>query len=119
MVHLSIWNGTATFELLGLHKLWALKARIKVPLAHIRAVRTDPSVTLGWRKGWRLPGTHVPGLIVAGTYYQGGRRIFWDVARPKGSIVVDLADEPYDQLVVEVADPDAAVRRIEVAQTGA
>ena len=116
MVDLSIKNGSAVFEVLGLHKLWALKGRITVPLSHVRAVRADPTVKLGWWKGWRLPGTHVPGLIVAGTYYQGGRRIFWDVVRPTSAIVVDLTDEPYDQLVVEVADPGAAVHRLEAAR---
>ena len=115
MVALSISNGTVTFELLGLHQLWALKRRITVPLSHVRAVRADPTVKLGWWKGWRLPGTHVPSLIVAGTYYQGGRCIFWDVVRPAGTIVVELTDEPYDELVVEVADPGAAVARLEAA----
>ena len=116
MVDVSIQNGTAVFEVLGLHKLWALKSRLKIPLAHIRAVRTDPSVKLGWWKGWRMPGTHVPGLIVAGTYYQGRRRIFWDVVRTTRTIVVDLTGERYDQLVVEVADPDGTVHRLEAAR---
>ena len=116
MVELSIANGTVTFELQGLHRLWALKSRITVPLSHVRAARADPTVKLGWWKGWRLPGTHVPGLIVAGTYYQGGRCIFWDVVRPAGTIVVELTEEPYDELVVEVMDPGAAVALLEAAR---
>ena len=116
MVDVSIQNGTAVFEILGLHKLWTLKNRIEVPLAHVSAVRSDPSVKLGWWKGWRMPGTHVPGLIVAGTYYQGRRRIFWDVVHTSRTIVVDLNGEPYDQLVVEVADPEATVHRLEAAR---
>lgn len=115
MVDVHIRDGTAVFEVLGVHKLWAFKSRVEVPLAHIRGVRADPTVKLGWWKGWRMPGTHVPGLIVAGTYYDRGRRVFWDVMRPRGAIVVDLRDGPYDQLVVEVADPGSAVARLQAA----
>ena len=119
MVDLSIKNGTVVFEVLGLHKLWALKSRILVPLSHIRAVRADPTVKLGWWKGWRVPGTHIPGVIVAGTYCQGGRRIFWDVVRPADAVVVELIEEPYDQLVIEIADSGAAVDRLEAARRAA
>ncbi|MGH2454002.1 MAG: hypothetical protein ACRDF5_09605 [bacterium] len=50
-----------------------------------------------------------------GTYYQRGQRIFWDVVRPQRTIVVDLTDERYDHLVVEVDDPDAAAARLQAA----
>ena len=115
MVDISISDGVATFELVGLHKLWALKSRLRIPLAHIREVRPDPTVTLGWWKGWRVPGTHLPGVIVAGTYYQDGRRTFWDVTRPEKAIVVELVNEPYDELIVDVPDPREAVNRLRSA----
>jgi hypothetical protein len=113
MVDVNIEDGVAVFEVLGLDKLWALRSRLEVPLAHIRGVRADPTVTLSW-KALRLPGTFVPGLIVAGTHYDGGRRSFWDVVRPQRAIV-DLTGEPYDQLVVEVADPGAVAERLRAA----
>ena len=115
MVEVSITDRTAMFEVLGLHKVWALKRRLIVPLAHIRDVRADPSVNLNRWKGVRWPGTYVPGLIAAGTYCSRGRRVFWDVVHPQRSIVVDLIDEPYDQLVVEVADPNGVVQRLQAA----
>ena len=59
--------------------------------------------------------TSVPGVITAGTFYQDGRRIFWDVHHPKKTIVIDLHDERCNELIVEVADPEAAVRLIENA----
>ncbi len=115
MVEVTIGNGVAVFEPLGLHKLWALRRRVEIPLTSIRAVRAYPDVTLGWWKGWRLPGTHVPRIIVAGTFYRDGRRTFWDVVRPQGAIVVDLADGYYDQLIVEVRDPRATVGMLQAA----
>jgi len=116
MVDVSIKDRTAVFEVLGLHKLWALKSRLEVPLAHIRSVRRwDPAAILS-RPTLRWPGTYVPGLITAGTYYGGGQRVFWDVVRPERAVVVDLADEPYDQLVVEVDDARAVVERLQTAR---
>jgi hypothetical protein len=101
------------FDVRGWSKLWALRGRIAVPLASIRGVRrADPSVVRGWWKGLRLPGTHVPGVIVAGTFYDGSKRVFWDVRKPVQAIEVELAGAEYDRLVVDVADPDAAVERL-------
>ena len=49
------------------------------------------------------------------TFYQDGKRVFWDVHQPEKTIVIDLHDERYNELVVEVDDPDAAVRFIQNA----
>jgi hypothetical protein len=65
--------------------------------------------------GIRTLGTNVPGVIAAGTFYQDGKRVFWDVHHPEKTIVIDLHDERYNELVVEVADPEAAVRLIQNA----
>ena len=115
MVHVSIGKRTVTFEVLGLHKVWALKSRLVVPLVHIRGVRVDPTMTPDRCSGWRMPGTYVRGRIAAGTYYDRGRRVFWDVGRSRRSIVVELSGELYDELVVEVADPHDAVEQLRAA----
>ncbi len=109
MVELSIANGVVTLEVRGLDKLWSLRSRLEIPLGHIRGVRADPVIGIGWWHGLKAPGTHLPGVITAGTFYQDGKCVFWDVHDPAGVIVIELADERYDQLVVEVADPKAAV----------
>jgi hypothetical protein len=41
--------------------------------------------------------------------------VLWDVHDPGKTIVIDLHDEQYNQLVVEVADPEAAVKLIQNA----
>ena len=45
-------------------------------------------------------------------FYQDGKRVFWDVHSPDKTIVIDLHDERYNELEVEVDDPKAAVRLI-------
>ena len=112
MVDITISGGNAIFDVQGLDKFWALKGQIQVPLSHIVGVTIDPEAARGWWHGLRMPGTQLPGLIIAGTFYQHGRRVFYDVHNTDNTIVITLNHEKYDTLVVEVADPDAEVRKI-------
>ena len=77
-----------------------------------RGVRRDPEDALRWWKGWRLFVTAFSGVIWAGWFYKDGRHIFWDVSKPENAIAIDLVNEGYSQLIVEVADPAAAVSLI-------
>jgi hypothetical protein len=62
-----------------------------------------------------MPGTNIPGVLTAGTFYEDGKRVFWDVHNPDNTVVIELKDERYNQLVVEVADPKAAVELVQSA----
>lgn len=115
MVDLSIAEGKLTLHVRGADKLWALKSSLEIPLVHVANVRADPEIARGWFHGLRMPGTNVPGVITAGTFYQDGKRVFWDVHHPEKTIVIDLHDERFNQLVVEVGDPEAAVKLIQNA----
>jgi hypothetical protein len=112
VVDLSIADGKLTLHVRGADKLWAFKSSLEILLVHIAAVRADPEGARGWYHGIRMPGTSVPGVITAGTFYQDGKRVFWDVHDPDKAIAIDLHDERYNQLIVEVDDPEAAVRLI-------
>ena len=118
MVRVTTENDKLILEVQGWDRLWALKSRLEVPRSNIRGVRADPTIALGWWKGLRAPGTHVPGVIIAGTFYPEGKRVFWDVKDPEKTIVINLADERYDELIVEVADPAEEVQRIQNAILG-
>ena len=119
MVEITVADGHVVFDVQGWDQLWALKSRLEIPLANVRGVRADPDVARGWWKGIKAPGTHLPGVIVAGTFYQDGKRIFWDVKDPERTIVVELADDRYDELIVEVEDPAAEVARLHAARDAA
>jgi hypothetical protein len=106
-------EGKLSLHVRGADKLWAFQSSLEIPLIHIVGVRADPEIARGWYHGIRSPGTNVPGVITAGTFYQDGKRVFWDVHHPEKTIVIDLHDEQFSQLVVEVADPDAAVKLIQ------
>ena len=115
MVDISVHGGLATFEVEGADKLWSLRSRLEIPLAHIRGVRADPEVARGWWHGLRMPGTSVPGIITAGTFYQHDGAVFYDVHDPEQTIVLELDHEHFKRLVVQVDDPAATVAMIETA----
>jgi len=108
MVEVMQEGNDVVFNVKGLHKLWALKSRLQIPRQHIRGARKDPNAVLGW-KDWLAPGTNIPGLLSAGTLRLDGKRIFWDVHNSDHAVVIDLDDEAYNQLVIEVENPDAVV----------
>lgn len=112
MVDLAVSDGKLLLNVRGADKLWAFKSSLEIPLQHVAGIRADPEVARSWWHGWRVPGTSIPGVITAGTFYQDGKRVFWDVHNPENTVVIDLRDERYNQLIVEVADPNAAVALI-------
>ena len=117
MVDITLRDGTAVFEPRGWHRIWTLRRRVEVPLPAIRLVRrAPPDVASGWWHGWRLPGTQVPGVIIAGSFRLEASWTFWDVrGSGKSAIEVRLAGHRYDRIVVDVADPDGEVKRLREA----
>jgi hypothetical protein len=113
MVELSVAEGKLVLHVRGIDQLWALKSSLEIPLQHITGVHADPTIARGWWHGLKLMGSDIPGVLHAGTFYQQGKMIFWDVHNPENTIVIELRDERYRQLVVEVADTNAAVQLIQ------
>jgi hypothetical protein len=101
-------------EIEGLDKLWALKSRLEIPLSNVRGATVDPGA-VHEPKGIRAPGAYVPGVITAGTFYIDGERVFWDVHDAAKAVVIELADERYARLIIQVADPRGTVALIESA----
>ena len=115
MVEISIHGDRARFEVEGWDKLWALRSRLEIPLAHIRSVRVDSEPARGWWHGLKLAGTGIPGVLTAGTFYEHGGVVFYDVHDPERTIVMELDHETYKRLVLEVSSPEAAAALISEA----
>ena len=125
MAHVEISGDTLTVHIDGWDKVLALKGRVDVPLAHVLSVTADPEQTRRWPQGLRLPGTFIPRVVIAGSYWKPGRAesedvgwSFWDVHDPARAVVIRLDHEHYKQLVVGVDDPQATVAAIEAALAG-
>ena len=108
-------GGNLLVQVRGWSRLWTFKRHLSFPLSHIKAVRSAPPVGRDWWKGWRLLGTHIPGVIVAGTFYRHDGREFWDVRDGSRAVMVELQGAKYRRLIVEVADPQATVTMINEA----
>jgi hypothetical protein len=115
MVNVSIEGDRVRFEVEGWDKLWALKSQLEIPLEHIREVRVDPTPARGWWHGIRMPGTQIPGLLTAGTFYQHEGAVFYDVHDPERTIVLELDHEHYRRLVIEVDDPQRVAAQLQSA----
>jgi hypothetical protein len=96
----------------GMDRLWALRSRLEIPLAHVLTAEADPELARGWWRGIRSGGTQVPGVITAGTFHREGERVFWDVHDPEKTVVIRLKDERYSRLVIEVEDPTSTAAAI-------
>jgi hypothetical protein len=109
MVTIKKENENFLFEIEGMHKLWSFKSEIKIPTNNVLKAYQDAGIIKG-KKGFRFPGTSIPGIINAGTYLNNGETNFWDVSNTDNAIVIDLKDEDYHQLIIEVESPEEAIR---------
>jgi hypothetical protein len=111
MVAVHQHGDTVLFTIEGWHKLWSFRSELRIPRANIKNARHDPAAAHAW--GFRAPGTHIPGLLKAGTFYLvdslDSKPTFMDVQHRENAIVVELVDEQYARLIIEVADPAAVV----------
>ncbi len=110
MTRVEIVDGQLKIEVLGWHKMWACKSRLSFPLEDV--VGTGMWDREKHRLGWyalRAPGTYVPWVILAGTYHKWGRRYFYDVCDFSRAIVIELRNQMYERVVVEVEDPEAVL----------
>jgi hypothetical protein len=77
-----------------LHKLW------QIPLTHIeQATTTEPQNN--WKE-LRAPGSFVPGIIKAGTYYTDRGKEFWYVNRNTNYLTIELQDESYKRIILTI-----------------
>jgi hypothetical protein len=94
-------------------RIWAVyfNADLVIPLAHITQVSTQPP-TSDWRDV-RLPGTFVPGVIKAGTYYTPRGKEFWYVTRGDSYLTLELNNEFYQKIVLTLGESQRWAERID------
>jgi hypothetical protein len=112
MVDVRVDGDRVIFEVEGIDKLWSLRSRLDIPLAHITDVEANADQVGRWWHGVKLWGTDVPGVFAAGTFFYHQELVFWDVHDPAKTIIVSLDHEHYKKLIIEVADPKAAAAQL-------
>jgi len=100
----------------GWDRFWSLRRRIAVPLTQVRGATADPGMSRE-PAGIRMPGTHLPRVITAGTYRKDGARDFWNLRATSQAVVIELTGGPFRRLVLGVEDARATAERIERSLT--
>ncbi len=83
--------------------------RIKIPLSHIKSLDKYSRPSL-FPQGRFVP-VEFPRPPFT-TYQYRGETILWLASNPDSTLVIGLVDEPYDKIVVEVADIIRTERRV-------
>lgn len=94
----------------GLHKIWALKGQITLPLSHVRGATLDNGMLLE-KRGIRLGGTAIGGYY-AGTFVKAGEKVFYNANLKDQVVVITLRDEDYAYMVLGVENPRKLVDEI-------
>jgi hypothetical protein len=97
----------------GLVRLWSFSKGIDVPITAV--VDVGVHERKGLVRGFRAPGTHLPGVMVAGTFRSRGERDLWMVGRARKVLVIELHGERYRHVIVQVEDPEAATEALRAA----
>ncbi len=103
-------KNTVRIEITGWDKIWSFKGSLTIPKdSIIRAYKHDGKLKPPF---WRCPGTAIPTVIIAGTYYGRGRKEFWNT-HFNNTIVLDLKNVEYTRIVIDVEYPDKVLSEIE------
>ena len=112
MTQVALQRDRLVVEIEGFDRVWCQERQIIVPLANVKGAHRDPD--LGFETPWVGAGWKalLPGSVAAGSMMVEGQREFWDVRDPQYTIVIDLRDERYSRLVIDVEDPRTAIKAI-------
>jgi hypothetical protein len=95
----------------------SMRSTMRFPLTSVKNVYVDP-VAGEEPKGFKAPGTAIPGTLTKGTFHFDGVKTFWNIWRGTLVVVVELSNEKFDRLVIEQANPEAIVGKITNALEG-
>lgn len=103
-------------EPVGWHKLWSLRRKIEVPFADVVSVAQDHRLAENGPNGMRLPGTSIPGVYIAGSFWRfwGNDRMwsFWIRRHAENCITFRLRNNHFTIITVEVENPTQEVATI-------
>jgi hypothetical protein len=117
MARLELTPTSLVVHVTGLDRILTLHSRLEIPREHIVSVTYDPQEAQRefdsfWRETY-VPGAHRPGGALAGTFVEHGERIFWDVHHPQKTVIITLAHEQFNKIIVEVEDPQRVAQSIQ------
>ena len=108
MVKITKKQNLLLIDIIGFHKIWALKHQLRVTKQDVISAYQNES-ELEKSKGFRF-GTYIPNFITAGTFRKlDGTTNFWDVMNKKNTIIIELRNNFYHKLYLEVENPTETI----------
>ena len=98
MPQITVTDSELLVDLSKLEEFASLTKSLSIPRSDITSARIDPEILK--HLGFRAPGTGLPGVIAAGTFYKQGDRQFVYWHKGETPIVVELTHEKYDRLII-------------------
>lgn len=115
MKTITVSDDSVSIRLTGWDMIWAFKRSLLIPFSCISEVYGRPKEL---KPPWiRAPGTQIPGVIVAGTYFGRGRKEFWSCRYKSESMVFDLKAHRYTRVVIDIDDARRRIEEIQAAFT--
>jgi len=100
MVKVILTKDKVKVKLTGWDKILALKRELNIPVSKIAKIYPCPNdITPPF---FKFPGTRIPKVLVAGTYYGKGKKEFWCTKYKKNCLVFELRDWKYTRVVIDV-----------------
>ena len=115
MAQLDVDGETLVVRMGIIDAMLSMRSSMRFPLTSVKNVYVDP-VAGEEPKGFKAPGTAIPGTLTKGTFHFDGVKTFWNIWRGTLVVVVELRDEKFDRIVVEQGNPDAVVEKITKAR---
>ena len=113
---LAILNDRLEIRFNAWERMWSAHPGdlMSIPLQHIVAAIPEVA-TMHWDE-WRAPGTYLPGIIKAGTFFTRAGCEFWYITPQSDHVTLDLNDGSFKRIVVNVDDSKRWVQEILSAQ---
>ena len=103
-------------ELSTAEQIWGLHRSLSIPAENI--VGAQPLEKRWWfGLGWRIPGSMIPGVVIAGTYIQRGDKAFVSWMRGTEPLQINLTGHKYTRVIVGVKDAKGHADAINAALT--
>lgn len=114
MPQLELSGRTLTVHLNKWEQFFSLIHEVQVPLADVQIAKASDGRG-AYKLGWRLPGTHVPFVLTAGTFISNGERQFVYKRHGRQALVIELTGNQWARLIIGVRDASEEASRINAA----
>ena len=101
-MELKIVNGILKIQFTTAEKILSVHGSMEIPVSKITEVTRmllDPT----WKE-IRMPGTNLPGIIKAGSYFTNRGKEFWYLTWGKEGLRIGLRDQTYKRIILGIDD---------------